>query len=422
MGALGSDSARGVQESHSALNILLLTASLPFPTMSGGALRAYSLIRAMTRLGHRVHLLAFDEGSARWQDTPLAGLCASVQTVLPPQRTLRERVSTLLFSRQADVARRLYSEAMANALREILSRERFDLIQAEGIEMAWLLPLAKQFQPSAKLSFDTFNAEYQLQRVIATIDAQEPLRWPMAIYSWLQSWRIARFERDMGRLVDLVIAVSPEDAAALGNLMPEKKIPVIASAIAVEEYAVMETRNLGPHAIVFTGKMDYRPNVDAALWFADEIFPRIRRLVPDAVFHVVGQKPHERLERLRGIEGIEVSGFVRSIVPYLRGAAVYVAPLRMGSGTRLKLLEAMAAGSAIVATPIAAAGLLPDAKAAMRLAASAEPFAEVVASLLNDPTARRAIGQTALAAVSAYYDWTSTADSLRQIYEEAGIG
>jgi glycosyltransferase involved in cell wall biosynthesis len=311
---------------------------------------------------------------------------------------------------------------MANALREILSRERFDLIQAEGIEMAWLLPLAKQFQPSAKLSFDTFNAEYQLQRVIATIDAQEPLRWPMAIYSWLQSWRIARFERDMGRLVDLVIAVSPEDAAALGNLMPEKKIPVIASAIAVEEYAVMETRNLSPHAIVFTGKMDYRPNVDAALWFADEIFPRIRRLVPDAVFHVVGQKPHERLERLRGIEGIEVSGFVRSIVPYLRGAAVYVAPLRMGSGTRLKLLEAMAAGSAIVATPIAAAGLLPDAKAAMRLAASAEPFAEVVASLLNDPTARRAIGQTALAAVSAYYDWTSTADSLRQIYEEAGIG
>jgi glycosyltransferase involved in cell wall biosynthesis len=94
----------------------------------------------------------------------------------------------------------------------------------------------------------------------------------------------------------------------------------------------------------------------------------------------------------------------------------------MGSGTRLKLLEAMAAGSAIVATPIAAAGLLPDAKAAMRLAASAEPFAEAVASLLNDPTARRAIGQTALAAVSAYYDWTSTADSLRQIYEEVGIG
>src|SRR5690606_7706244 len=218
-------------------------------------------------------------------------------------------------------------------------------------------------------------------------------------------------------LADLVIAVSPEDAAALGKLMPEKKIPVIASAIAVEEYAATETRNLGPHAIVFTGKMDYRPNVDAALWFADEIFPRIRRQVPDAVFHVVGQKPHERLDRLRTMEGVEVSGFVRSVVPYLRGAAVYVAPLRRRTRTGLKLLEAMAAGSAIVATPIAAAGLLSDAKAAMHLAANAEPFAEAVASLLNDPTARRAIGQTALAAVSAYYDWTATADSLRQVYE-----
>jgi polysaccharide biosynthesis protein PslH len=404
------------------LNILLLTASLPFPATSGGALRAYSLIRAMTRLGHRIHLLAFDEGGARWQDTPLAGLCASVRTVVPPQRTLRERVTTLLFSRQADVARRLHSELMAGALREILACERFDLIQAEGIEMAWLLPLAKKFQPSAKLSFDTFNAEYQLQRVIASIDAQELQRWPMALYSWLQSHRIARFEQDIGRLSDLVIAVSPEDAAALGKLMPEKKIPVIPSAIAVEEYAMMETRNLGAHAIVFTGKMDYRPNVDAALWFADEIFPRIRRRIPDAVFHVVGQKPHERLNRLHGVQGIEVSGFVRSVVPYLRGAAVYVAPLRMGSGTRLKLLEAMATGSAIVATPIAAAGLLPDAKSAMRLAASAEAFAETVSSLLDDPTARRALGQTALAAVSSYYDWTSTADSLRQVYEEAGIG
>jgi glycosyltransferase involved in cell wall biosynthesis len=366
--------------------------------------------------------LAFDEGGARWQDTPLAGLCASVRTVVPPQRAVQDRIKTLLLSRQADIACRLYSEPMADALREVLNRESFDLIQAEGIEMAWLLPFAKKLQPSARLSFDTFNAEYQLQRVIASIDAQEPIRWPMALYSWLQSHRIAHFEREIGRLADLVIAVSMEDATSLGKLLPNKKIAVIPSAIAVEEYAATETRNLGTHAIVFTGKMDYRPNVDAALWFADEIFPRIRRQVPDAVFHIVGQMPHERLDRLRSIEGIEVSGFVRSVVPYLRGAAVYVAPLRMGSGTRLKLLEAMAAGSAIVATPIAAAGLLPDAKAAMRLAANAEKFADTVASLLNDPTARRALGQSALAAVSAYYDWTSTADSLRQVYKEAGIG
>lgn len=404
------------------MNILLLTASLPFPTTSGGALRAYSLIRAITRLGHRVHLLAFDEGGARWQDTPLEGLCASVRTVVPPHRTLNERLKTLFLSIHADVARRLASEAMATTLRDLLAKEQFDLIQAEGIEMAWLLPLAKKLQPSAKLSFDTFNAEYKLQRVIASIDAQEPLRWPMAFYSWIQSGRIARFEREIGQLSDLLIAVSPEDAEALGKLLPDKHIPVIASAIAVDEYAITETRALGPHAIVFTGKMDYRPNVDAALWFTDEVFPRIRQQVPDAVFHIVGQKPHKRLDRLRGIQGVEVSGFVRSVVPYLRGASVYVAPLRMGSGTRLKLLEAMAAGSAIVATPIAAAGLLPDAKAAMRLTAQADTFAEAVISLISDPTARRALGQTALAAVSSYYDWTATAESLRQVYEEAGIG
>ena len=247
------------------MNVLLLSASLPYPTTSGGALRVYSLIRALNKLGHAVHLLCYSDEAIRWKDSPLADLCKTVVTLSPPRRSLTERLTTLLFTRQADVANRLFSDAMVNALGEMLGKTHFDLVQAEGIEMAWLLPHVRKLQAAAKLCFDTFNAEYELQRVIATIDAREPRRWLTAGYSWIQSGRIARFEREMGELADLMLAVSPEDSAALKAILPGKSIPVIPSAIAVDEYGGSEAKSLGPHALVFTGKMDYRPNVDAMI-------------------------------------------------------------------------------------------------------------------------------------------------------------
>src|SRR5690606_23656791 len=115
--------------------------------------------------------------------------------------------------------------------------------------------------------------------------------------------------------------------------------------------------DLGPCALIFTGKMDYRPNVDAMLWFASDILPQVRSIMPDVRLYVVGQKPHPRLEVLRDHDHIVLTGWVPEVTPYLHAAAVYIAPLRMGSGTRLKILEAMAAGCAIVATTLAAAGL-----------------------------------------------------------------
>lgn len=404
------------------MNVLLLSATLPYPTTSGGALRVFSLIRALQRLGHTVELLCFSDGTVGWKDTPLATLCSDVVTVLPPQRSRVSRLKTLVFSKEADVANRLASEAMTSALKEKLAAKRFDLVQAEGIEMAWLLPVAKEVQPTAKLCFDTFNAEYLLQRVIARIDSGELRRWPMAIYSWLQANRIARYEREVGLLADIMLAVSPEDAAALGSLLPGKSIPVVPSSISVADYSSRERKPLGAHALVFTGKMDYRPNIDAAIWFTKSILPRIQQQIPDTTLYIVGQQPHSRLDELRSTKSVEITGYVPTVVPYLRGAAVYVAPLRMGSGTRLKLLEAMATGCAIVATPTAAAGLLKDATAAMRIAANEERFAQEVVSLLNDVSSRRILGEQACAAAAAFYDWTAIADRLRRVYEEAGLG
>jgi glycosyltransferase involved in cell wall biosynthesis len=200
-------------------------------------------------------------------------------------------------------------------------------------------------------------------------------------------------------------------------------VPVVPSGIFVSDYTKESSAvDLGPRALVFTGKMDYRPNVDAMLWFYEAILPHVRREFADVRLVIVGQQPHGRLDALRADPAVTVTGWVDSVQPYLRGAAVYIAPLRMGSGTRLKLLEALATERAIAATTTAAAGLLPDVRAAMRIADDAAGFAAHITDLLRAPDQRVALGTQARQAVSATYDWSAIIPRLLQVYEELGHG
>jgi len=394
------------------VNCLIITASLPYPPASGGALRAYGILHGLHEAGHMLTLLTFHDGRSDPMQTPLATLCQQIITVATPTRTRSARLRDLVFTREADIARRLYSAEFVAALTDLLTHHTFDLIQFEGIEVAGYLLVAKRLAPQARLCFDNFNAEAELQRLIARRDGRTPRRWPAAVYSTLQSRRINQFEGDLCRTADDVIAVSDEDAALLRPYTPTGRITVVPSGIFVDQYEHGERTALPPHALVFTGKMDYRPNVDAVLWFADEILP----LLPDAHLVIVGQQPSARVQALTAHERVQVTGAVASVLPYLQGAAVYIAPLRMGSGTRLKLLEAMAARCAIVATPLAASGLSAAAKAAMCIAESPHEFTRAINKLLHDADKRHSLGEQAHEIVRQQYDWSVLIPRLLEVY------
>jgi glycosyltransferase involved in cell wall biosynthesis len=273
----------------------------------------------------------------------------------------------------------------------------------------------------AKLCYDAHNAEAALQRAIFTIDRSIPQRWPQAAYSSIQARRIQAFERTVCQTVDAVFAVSHEDAAELCHFRPDGRVHVIPNGIHADHYVAHEERiDLGDCALTFTGKMDYRPNVDAALWFTDDILPRISAELPQVHFYIVGQKPHPQLTELRSHAQVEVTGWVPDVLPYLHATDVYVAPLRMGSGTRFKLLEAMAAGRAIVATSLAAAGL--EHNNALIIADAPGDFAQAIIDLLLDPAARAQRGTTSHDWVQTHYDWSVLLPRLLEAYREIGLG
>jgi glycosyltransferase involved in cell wall biosynthesis len=164
--------------------------------------------------------------------------------------------------------------------------------------------------------------------------------------------------------------------------------------------------------------MDFRPNVDATLWFARHVLPHIRAEAPHAHFLVVGQRPHRRLDPLRRQPGVTLTGWVEDVRPYIASAAIYVAPLRIGGGTRLKLLEAMAMARPVVATTLGAEGYPVTHGRELILADTPPAFAEAVLKLLRAPHRRIELGRAARAFVQQRYDWRTIVPRLEAVYAE----
>jgi glycosyltransferase involved in cell wall biosynthesis len=216
---------------------------------------------------------------------------------------------------------------------------------------------------------------------------------------------LARFETAVCRSADAVTVVSGADAATLTTLAPGLYPVIVPNGINLDDYHPTLRPSADAATIVFTGKMDYRPNLDAAAWFAGEIMPLVQARRPEAVFQIVGQGPPPQIQRLRDRPGIIVTGAVPDVRPYIAGAAVYVAPLRMGGGTRFKLLEAMALARPIVSTRIGADGFEVESGREMLLADRPEEFAAAVMRLLDGPELAAALGTAGREFVRRSYAW-----------------
>lgn len=404
----------------SGRKILVLTPQFPYPPQQGTALRNFNLIAGLARR-HQVYLLSF--GEAVGDRTPLHQLCAQIWTVPAPRRPMQQRLHGLFFSRLPDMAQRLSSAQFRARLTEIWEQEQPEVIQVEGIELApYLLHVAERRNPSTRplLVFDDHNAEYLLQKRAFETDRRIPSRWVAAAYSWIQWRRLQRYERQVCLTADRVIVVSEYDARALRRLVPSLEPAVVPNGVDLSFYTgpvlPLSQPGPGPSDLVFTGKMDFRPNVDAALWFVKEVLPLIRPQAPEVRFWVVGKDPHPRLAPLQQDPAVALTGQVEDVRPYLAAAAVVVIPLRMGGGTRLKVLEAMAMGKAIVSTSLGCEGFDLSSGRELVVADAAAEFAAAVCSLLGEPARRQQLGEAARQ-FATQYDWQMIIPKLEQVYD-----
>jgi sugar transferase (PEP-CTERM/EpsH1 system associated) len=397
------------------MKILFLTPQIPYPPQKGTALRNWGLIEGLAP-NHQVCLQSFRAPGQDEASLPLLEACEVVETMPQPTRTRFGRLRDMLLTPHPDMALRLASDAFAERLERWLARERFDIVQIEGIELAPYLEIVEAAENRPFVVFDDHNCEYLLQKRAFLTDLGIPARWPSAGYSFVQWRRLRGYEAHICRRADHVLAVSDADASALRKLTHNQlDVTVIPNGIDTRAYQPTSSEADAP-TLVFTGTMDFRPNVDAVLWFARQVLPHISAAVPDVRFIIVGQRPHRRLDPLRENPAVTLTGWVEDPRPYIAEATVYVAPLRMGGGTRLKLLEAMSMSKPMVATRLGAEGYPVTDGRELLLADTPTDFAAAVVSLLQAPARRTELGQVARAFVERRYDWRVIVPQVEAVY------
>jgi sugar transferase (PEP-CTERM/EpsH1 system associated) len=388
------------------VNVLWVKTAGLYPPDTGGKIRSYNMLRQIAR-EHSVTLFTFYARHEGDRNPSLAGefdKAVCMPLAMPEPKSAGELLHYLrcCFSREPYNIAKYCVPAVRKALAQLLRRNAYDVIICDFVFAAGAIPWD---WPCPKILF-THNVETTIwkRHFLAT---RNPL-WKAL--SW-REWRtMARAERRYLARADHILAVSESDRDELLRVVPNQPISVVRTGVD-SEYFMPDSQAADEDSVVFTGSMDWLPNEDAVLYFLKEIFPLIRREVPETSFTVVGRSPSPRLKSIAASETrVYLTGWVEDVRPFLARSALCIVPLRIGGGTRIKIFEAMAMGKAVLSTSIGAEGLPVRDGADIAIADTPEEFARKAVALLRQPAERARLGSAGRRLVSERYSWAAAAE------------
>jgi len=380
---------------HLLMKILWVNQYFLHPTERGGQIRSLGILKPL-HARHEVHYAALEDPSSSLGRDMAPSFCSRAFPI-PQQAVSRyspafalQVARHLAFSDLPLAVSRYESAALRDTVTRLMATERYDAVvcdfAASGVNMPHLDD-AVLFQHNVETTIFERHAAH----------AATPLhRW----FFGLQADRMRRYEASVCRESAHVIAVSPIDAERMRTMFGISHVSDVPTGVDVESL-----RHDGPRRpdtdFVFVGSMDWMPNIDGMLWFAEEILPLMRRVKPDCTVKIVGRRPDARLVALGAADlRITVTGTVDDVRPHLWGSRVSILPLRVGGGTRMKVYEAMAAGVPMVSTSVGMEGLACVPGRDIIVGDTPEDFAEACLSLLADPTRGASVAASAYDLVS----------------------
>jgi glycosyltransferase involved in cell wall biosynthesis len=381
------------------MRILFAALALPYPPMNGHRLRTWATVRTLAEQGHDVSVVSFAEPDEMRADLgPLKAVCRHVDLVAAPARRplVQEALGRLraVTSPKPYPVHRLRSQAFTAAIERRVANDRPGLVICDGIYNVQNLPA--RLDVPVLLNKDDV-AYVIVDRYLAL--ERHPIR---RLYGRLEAGKIRRWEKSVCCRMAGILACSDHDAALLKRLAPDVPVSVIANVVDTTHYAPRGTADA--MTVLFQGGMDWHPNRDGVEFFAFDILPDLRRQVPEVLFRIAGRSPSDEFRRrFDGVAALEFTGTVPEMRDEIAKATVCVVPLRIGSGTRLKILEAAAMGKAIVSTTLGAEGLNFVPGREILIADTPAEFVTLVQRLLADPAARRRLGDAARARVETDY-------------------
>ncbi len=394
------------------MKVLFVTYGLPNPPYSGARLRDFFLVRALAKR-HQVTcaclLDAHDDPTTAERALAPFGI---MTMAIPLKETADARAKTVVRHVRAGyppATLAFWNARFFDAVQELTAREAFDAVQ---IEHSFLVPyveaLPKRFMGTTLLDLHNISMRQYGQMSELALGARARVGF------WLKAHALKDWELEWAKRFRRVLR---DDAKWLESHAPTLDTVVIENGADTEGCAMLppptRSRNL-----LFVGALGYAPNVDGLQWFCDEILPQVQEQVPDAALVIAGRAPNARVRELAQRRGVELEADVTDLRPLYEQATLALAPLRAGGGTRLKILEAMAFGRAVVSTRIGSDGLDVCDGETIALADTAEDFAQRIVQLLGQPEERQQTVQNARRLVERCYAWERIGAKLLDVYEE----
>ena len=376
-----------------------------WPLTSGGRLRSFHTVAELSRRHHVTVVTtheAPDEAGALPARLGAATRVVSLSFVPAKQGSARFALA-LTGSWASPLPVDLWRwriRAIRDVVRRMLTRGRFDICVADFLAA---MPNIPDRIGAVPLVLFEHNVEHMIWKRVSETERRTLLR-PLLEVEWR---KMRHYETLACQRAALVLAVSDADRDVLQLLAPAARIETVPTGVDAAYFAPTDPDV--EDEVLFTGSMDWYPNDDAMAYFIDRILPPIRREVPGVRMTIVGRRPRPRLREVAQAAGVTVTGTVEDIRPFMARAAVYVVPLRIGGGTRLKVFEALAMGKAVVSTAIGVEGLALVEGTEFALADDPDEFARSVVALLRDPARRRALGARGRRLIEARYSWAESA-------------
>ena len=395
------------------MHLLWVKTELLHPIDKGGRIRTYNMLRSLMHK-HRVTYLTLDTGIGTAEAARRASeYCHDLIRI--PFREATRGSSRFWMELLANVVSGL-PYAVAKYRSPGMRREVIRAVRSLGIDVVvcdFLFP--SQNVPDS-LPCRTVLFQHNVEAAIWQRHAAVKTN-PLAKAYFTEQWRrMKRFERAECRRFNRVIAVSRADAEALEHDYEISGVADVPTGVDTDYYRPAGDAKRLPYEIVFTGSMDWMPNEDGIVWFVSDVLPRIHRALPEVTVTVVGRNPPSSIQSLAARDSrLRVTGTVSDVRPYMDRAAVFVVPLRIGGGTRLKIYEAMAMECPLVSTTIGAEGLPVEHGRHLLIADDAEAFARTVLALLRDPVSAERMARTAAAFVRDNYSWDRASEELARL-------
>jgi len=390
------------------VKILEITTRLPYPPTDGGKLVTFSIVKYLALRGHDITLICFGD---KVKKVPELEKYCKLITI---RKNIKTNVMSLLFNLFLDIPygpSKYHSRIIGEKINNEIKRNIYDIIQLDHLHTAYYGPFIKK-----KYNLPVILQEHNIENMIMKRYYENQKNIFVKSYAYLQYKKLYKYESKICEIFNRCFMITKIDEKIIKDMNSNIKTSVVPAGVDTSYFYPIKLRK-EEFSLVSVASMNWLPNIEAINWFCKEVLPLVKKKIPKIKLYIVGKEPPNSIRNLAN-HNVFITGFVKDVREYIAKGQIFIVPLKTGSGMRIKILNSLAMGKAIVSTSVGCEGIEVTDGENIFIADSKEEFTEKILCLLNNESKRKRLGENGLKLVKKKYRWEKIVENIENEYKE----